>query len=331
MLKTQVTCLNGLAVLADRRGDQERGLQLHRESLNMLRQIGGQRNEATALVNVGAKLVGFGDLAGARRDLEEGLRLSRQNGDRALECAASCNLSMLALWEGDDARALATARSALDTAMSMQARDLEVAASLFLGHAEEALGRLGPAAQAFAHSHRVALEIGSSGSSLEANVRLASVAVAQGNRCGAGCCTSAPVAARAVEGSGASDAMAGHCEPAVADAAAANCDPALSPALRLDVYLVLMAAGDPRAAAWLHSAYRTLMTQANAISDVATVERCSSTTSRPTARSSRCGWPRGDGRNRANRSFAEDVPSALGRQCQLVTFGCSRSAPKLSR
>ncbi len=184
LLKPQVTCLNSLAVLADRRGDEQRALQLHRESLEMLRRIGGQRNEAAALVNVGGKLVGLGDLAGGRRDLEEGFRLARQNGDRVMECAASCNLSQLALWQGDDAHALATARSALDTAVAMQARDLEVAASLYLGRAEETLGRLVPAAQAFAHSHRVALEIGA-GLSFEANVGLASVAAAHGDIGGA--------------------------------------------------------------------------------------------------------------------------------------------------
>jgi hypothetical protein len=45
LLKPQVTCLNSLAVLADRRGDEQRGLRLHRESLEMLRRIGDQRNE----------------------------------------------------------------------------------------------------------------------------------------------------------------------------------------------------------------------------------------------------------------------------------------------
>ncbi|HUP83818.1 MAG TPA: adenylate/guanylate cyclase domain-containing protein [Candidatus Limnocylindria bacterium] len=268
LLKPQVTCLNSLAVLADRRGDEQRGLQLHRESLDMLRRIGGQRNEATALVNVGAKLVGFGDLAGARRDLEEGLRLSRQNGDRVMECAALCNLSRLALWQGDDAHALATARSALDTAVAMQARDLEVAASQYLGAAEEALGRLLPAARAYAHSHRVAEEIGAR-LNFDANAGLASVAAAQGDIGGAlDALRPLLSAATPARGSHASDAIARHCEPAVADAGAADCGPSLSPALRLNVYLVLTAAGDPRAAAWLHDAYRSLMAQADAITDV---------------------------------------------------------------
>jgi len=263
-----VTCLNSLAVLADRRGDEQRALQLHRESLEMLRRIGGQRNEAAALVNVGGKLVGLGDLAGGRRDLEEGFRLARQNGDRVMECAASCNLSQLALWQGDDAHALATARSALDTAVAMQARDLEVAASLYLGRAEETLGRLVPAAQAFAHSHRVALEIGA-GLSFEANVGLASVAAAHGDIGGALDALRPLLSpAEPVGESVAIDGVTRAFESAAPDAAAVNCDPALSPALRLDVYLVLTAANDPRAAAWLHSAYGTLMAQADAITDV---------------------------------------------------------------
>ena len=268
LLKPQVTCLNSLAVLADRRGDEQRGLQLHRESLEMLRRIGGQRNEATALVNVGAKLVWRSATLPApgatwKRDFGCLVRTAIES----MECAASCNLSRLALWQGDDAHALATARSALDTAVAMQARDLEVAASLYLGRAEEALGRLVPAAQAFAHSHRVALEIGA-GLSFEANAGLASVAAAQGDIGGA-LDALRPLLSPAgpVGASDAVDGVTRAFESAAADAAAINCDPALSPALRLDIYLVLTAASDPRAAAWLHSAYGTLMAQADAITD----------------------------------------------------------------
>jgi tetratricopeptide (TPR) repeat protein len=267
LLKPQVTCLNSLAVLADRRGDDARGLQLHRESLEMLRQIGGQRNEAVALVNIGAALVGLGDFAGARRDLEEGLRLSKQNGDRLMECAAACNLSRLALCQGDDAHALTSARIALDIAVAMQARDLEVAASLLLGGAEEALGRLVPAAQAYAHSLRVSLDIGAP-SNFEASAGLASVATAQGDIRGALDALS-PLLTLAGESGQSDGTVTANAREPTAAATEGNFNVTLSTVVRLTAYLVLTNAGDARAASWLRSGHRALMAKADAISDVA--------------------------------------------------------------
>ena len=72
----------------------------------------------------------------------------RQNGDRGMESAALCNLSALALWQGDDPRALALTRSGLDIAVAVQAPDWGAEAWARMGDAEAALGRLAPAAQA---------------------------------------------------------------------------------------------------------------------------------------------------------------------------------------
>ena len=266
LLKAQGLCLNSLAVLADRRGHRARGLELHRKSLDLWRQIGG-RNVATALVNVGAKLLGLGDLVGARRDLEEGLQRTRHNGDRAVECAAACNLSNLSLLQGNPAGALALARGALDTAMATQARDLEVAASLALGSAEESFGRPDAAVKAYTHAYRVAAEIGAS--VVEASACLARLALAQGDIQG-GLDAVRPVLSptKSITQPNA-DGVANACEPAPDDGPAGNVDQGLPPELQLTVYRLLSASCDPEAAAWLQSAYRALMTEADAITDAA--------------------------------------------------------------
>ena len=104
LLVPQVLCLSSLAALAHDRGDLVQSQELNREALATARQLGDRRGEAIALANVGAGSMGLGDLSAARRDMTEALRLNRLNGDRALVCGPLCNLSELALYEGDDAR-----------------------------------------------------------------------------------------------------------------------------------------------------------------------------------------------------------------------------------
>ncbi len=273
LLKPQAFCLNSLAVLAQRRDDPVRSHELDRENLNLFRQAGDRRSEAISLVNVGAGWLNLGDLAAARRDMEEGLRLTRQNGDRLIECAILCNLSLLALRQRDDARALALARSALDTAVALQARDWEAIASFRLGDAEAALGRLAPAAKAYAKARDVAQEIGF-GVRFDASAGLAGLALAQGDLDSAMrevnlLLSHAGAGAQANEAEG----PAAAAEPGLTDAAeaaAGNFDGAEQPRLiELTVHRMLAAAGDPCAAAWLQRAHRALMAQADAISDAA--------------------------------------------------------------
>ena len=106
------------------------------QSLAAHRAAGDRRNEAIAQGNIGAGWLGLGELAQARRELEEGLRLLRVNGERALEVSPLCALSTLALWQGDDAHALVQARAALETAVAVHARDQEAAALCRVGDAE---------------------------------------------------------------------------------------------------------------------------------------------------------------------------------------------------
>ncbi|MEP7057538.1 MAG: hypothetical protein ABI809_07175, partial [Caldimonas sp.] len=273
LLKAQADCLNSLAVLAGSQDDPVRMPGLFREGLNLYRQTGDRRGEATALGNVGGAWLNLGDLAAARHDLEDGLRLTRQNGDRVAECAPLCSLSALALWQDDDARALAFARSALDTAMAVQARDWEAEASTRLGDAEAALGRLAPAAQAYARAAYVAHAV-SSGWQFEASAGLARLALAQGDIGGA--LSEVESLLLQADASAQADAVGGPAaagEPVAADAAeaaAASFDGAAEPRrTELTIHRVLAAAGDPRATAWLQHAHRALMAQANAITDAA--------------------------------------------------------------
>ena len=267
LLRPQALCLNSLGVLAERQGNQVRGLELHREALGLVRQVGDRRREALSLANVGACWLNLGHLTAAGRDLEDALCLLRQNGDRAVECATLCNLSELALLQGDDARALALARSARDTAAAVQARDWEVNASLLLGHAEAALGRLAPAAQAYTQAHRVAKEIGA-GKHFDASAGLADLALAQADVAGALQLVESLLSQAGAEADVESSKAA---ETVVSPGAAiGDFDGASDPSrIQLTVHRVLAAAGDPRAAAWLERAHRTTMARADAIVDAA--------------------------------------------------------------
>ena len=173
-------CLNALGVMLAMQSDDVGALQLDQQSLAAHRAAGDRRNEAIAQGNIGAGWLGLGELTRARRDLEEGLRLLRVNGERALEVSPLCALSTLALWQGDDAHALVQARAALETAVAVHARDQEAAALCRVGDAELALGRHAPAAEAFASAHARASEIASPYRH-DASAGLARVALAQGD------------------------------------------------------------------------------------------------------------------------------------------------------
>jgi tetratricopeptide (TPR) repeat protein len=135
-------------------------LDLNRQALLIDREIGDRRLEAVELSNLGETWRVLGDHAQARRDLDEALRMVRANGDRVVEANTLSTLSAVALWEGDDARALALARSALDIAAAAQARDNEIIALLALGEAELALARYAAAQKAFEQARDRALAIG---------------------------------------------------------------------------------------------------------------------------------------------------------------------------
>jgi tetratricopeptide (TPR) repeat protein len=249
-----------LSVAADMQGDLVGLLDLTRQCLLIHRETGDRVNEAIALSNLGGGWLSVGDLAQARRELNAALQLLRANGDRVVEGATLGNLSTLALWQGDETRALALARQALDIAVAAQARDWEVVAGLRLGDAELALWRGAEARRAFAQARERALEIDSP-EQHDASAGLARVALAE--RGAAWASTAAPAAMAAVAAEGALEAL----QPLLDHlAAGGTLDGTELPRLiELTVHQALAHAGDPRAADWLSRAHTALMAQADAI------------------------------------------------------------------
>ena len=245
-------CLNALSVMLAMQSDDVGALQLDQQSLVVHRAAGDRRNEAIAQGNIGASWLGLGELTRARDELEEGLRLLRVNGERALEVSPLCALSTLALWQGDDARALVQARAALETAVAVHALDQEIAALCRVGEAELALGRHAPAAQAFATAHVRASAIASPYRH-DASAGLARVALAQGDT---------GAALQALESSLALGARTGADDNPLEGAE-------LPRLVEWTCHRVLSDRGDPRAAEWLARAHESLQVQAATIADAA--------------------------------------------------------------
>ena len=236
--------LNALSLAAEMQGDLVGLLELNRQSLQIHRETGDRVNEAISLGNQGGGWLALGDLVQARRDLDAALQLVRANGDRVVEGATLTNLSALALWQGQEARALALARQALEITVAAQARDRAVEAGLQLGDAELALGRVAEARQAYTQAHARALEIGSAFQHT-ASAGLARAALAEGD-------TAAALAAL--------QPLLDHV------AAGGTLDAAEDRRLiELTCHQALARAGDPAAADWLARAHTALMAQADAI------------------------------------------------------------------
>jgi len=243
--------LNTLAIIANLQDDVIGALDLTSQNLLIYRDIGDRRNEAIALSNLGVAWLNLGDLAQARRDLDEALRMVRANGDRIIEGGTLGMLSALALWQGDNARALALARSALDILVAAQAGDHQVDALFRLGEAELALGRHAAARQAFEQGRAQALEIESPWQH-DASAWLARVALAQ--RDGAAALREVKSLLAHLAGGG---TLVGTLTPRL---------------IELTCYRVLAGAGgggDPTAAEWLTRAHEALQAQAATIPDAA--------------------------------------------------------------
>ena len=271
LIKLQGYCLNSLSLVETRRGDQVRMLELARATLEMLRQAGDRRNEGVGLVNVGFGWLALGHFAAARQDLEAALRVVAQNGDRLAVCGCSLGLSSLAQLEGDARRAQQFARHALEIAVAVRAPQYEVWALLFRGRTEVALGQLATAALTYAQTQSLAQTIGH-GSRFDASAGLAQVAWMQGEL-GVALREAQALVAMAVKPAGQAAGDAGDVDADVdvgVDLADGSFDGAESPRLiELTLHRVFAAAGDPRATAWLHRAYREVKAQADTLQDAA--------------------------------------------------------------
>jgi tetratricopeptide (TPR) repeat protein len=241
--RVQGFCLGYLAEIADRRGNDVARLELQRQALAAFEAQGDRRNEAIARSNLGVGWLNVGQFHQARRELEEGLRLSRAVGDVAPQCVPLYSLSTLARWQGDDSRALALARNTVETAVALQARDAEAIALLALGDAELALGRHASAAQAFTRAQDLAIEINHPWQQ-NAAAGLARVALAQGDSAAALKAIAPLLTLDADRGGNASVLEGTECPREI----------------ELTCYRVLGAqpGGDPRAFDWLRRAHEAL-------------------------------------------------------------------------
>ena len=152
--------------------------------------------------------------------------------------------------------------------MAVQAPDNKADALLSLGHAEAALGRQAPAAQAYTQAHQTAQVIGS-GVHFDASAGLARLALGQGDTEGA--LQAVRTLLAATDGAAESGAGANPAPPSksvAVDAGANHFEGSNSPRLiELTIYEVLAASGDPNAVTWLQRAHGAMMAQADAISD----------------------------------------------------------------
>ena len=245
------SCLNALAVIADMQGDLLGALAAAERALVADRATNNLQNEAVNRANVGAGWLLLGDAARVRRESEEGLRLLRANGDRAMECVPLCNLSMVALWDGDAEEAARLARTAVATASAVKAQHLEVIAFLRLGDAEAALGRLDAAGAAYRDAQTRAVEMGVS-LRHDAAAGLALTALSATDLPGAMSALASLLTLPGDEAIG--QALQGADRPRW---------------IELACYRVLRATGDGRAASWLRRAHDALRTQAAQIGDPA--------------------------------------------------------------
>lgn len=241
--------LNTLSVAAGIRGDHMVCLDLDRQCLEIYREAGDRVAEANGLLNVGGSFLGLGDLTQARRELDAALPILQANGDRATESFALVNLSVLALWQADAARALVLARLALDIAVAAQARDIEVIAGLRLGDAELALSRLDAAREAYTQAQVRALEIDDPAQH-DAIAGVARATLAEGD------------AVAGLAAIAALKPLLGHVD---AGGTLKRTDD--SRRIELTCHQVLARVGDSRADEWLVRAHDALMAQAEAITD----------------------------------------------------------------
>jgi class 3 adenylate cyclase/tetratricopeptide (TPR) repeat protein len=239
--------LSALAAAADKQGECVAMLDLTQQSLLISRETGDRVGEAVNLSNLGLGLLELGDLSRAQQELDAALQLLRANGDRTNEGKALCNLSTLALWLNNEAKALALARSALDIAILAQARESEVIAGLQMGAAEFALGRLAQARQAYARARTRALEINVP-KQHDASAGLARIALAEGH---------------VAEALAALQPVFDHV------ATGGTLDDTDDRLIELTCHKVLARAGDASAAGWLARAHAALLARATTIGDSA--------------------------------------------------------------
>ena len=243
---------NGLGICADFSGDLAGTLANSSRVLVLARKMGNRRLEAVALANVGLWHMKLGAYEQARLFLEEGLRVNRLLGIREMEGHVLCSLSELSLTEGDAPAALRQAQEALDISIKVHSRPNQSSALAVLANAEMAHERWQEAASAFERMETLSREIAFLAGIIEAMEGTVRLALRQHKFAEANAALQRMLdAARQIAADANEDPLAGGIENQI----------------RLTIYRVWKAAGDPRAEAALADAYRKLQGRAAAIQD----------------------------------------------------------------
>jgi len=240
--------LNTLALIAVRLDDLSGHLEMGRQQWQLFRDMGDVPAYAVARLHLGISLLGAGAHAQSREHLEEGLRLARAADDRVMEPYAQTYLAMITLREGDPESAMTLAQAALETSLAVQNVDTQITSLFQIAAIERARGRTHAAAAAFERAHAIAVANDET-MRFDAAAGIAREALARGD---------GAAAMQALE-----EVLAHLAEGGVLDGTESR------QRIRLTCYEVLSAAGDPRAAAMLDTAYALLQKQADTLVDAA--------------------------------------------------------------
>jgi class 3 adenylate cyclase/tetratricopeptide (TPR) repeat protein len=150
--QTGANALHLLAAISTSQGDEAGAERLFSRSLELYRQIGDRRGEATELLSLGMIASFSGDYRRARGLTEEALELYRQIGDRSGEAYAIGNMGDDCVALGDYGAALACQEQALALFQAVGSWEGEGWALHNLGEVRLALGDYEGARQLYEHA-----------------------------------------------------------------------------------------------------------------------------------------------------------------------------------
>lgn len=246
----EAECCISMSIVSSTTGDGAANVAYLVRSLELARHSSNRRRAIAGLSNVGAAYNRFGALDLARSHLLQALEETRAIDYKEAEGATLLNLSMLCWREGKPAQGLAYAQAALELQRTVQSPMHLMLTHNAVGMQEYDLGRFDAAAQAYERAEAMAREVGHRPCVIIALTGLGEVALARGDLTRAQAFTE-QVLTEAGPAAGKRNPLAGEAEYRV----------------RLILYRIWSAAGDPRAGPMLAEAHAMLMAEADRITD----------------------------------------------------------------
>lgn len=248
----EAECCISMSIVSSATGDGAANVAYLVKSMELAQHSSNRRRAIAGLSNVGAAYNRFGALDLARSHLLQALEEARAIDYREVEGATLLNLSMLCWRESKPAQGLAYAQAALELQRTVQSPMHLMLTHNAVGLHEFDLGRFDTAAQAYERTLAMAREVGHLSCVIVALTGLGEVALARGDLTQAKALAE-QVLAEAGAASGKRNPLAGEAEHWV----------------RLMLYRIWSAAGDPRAQPMLAEAHAMLMAEAAHITDSA--------------------------------------------------------------